>query len=313
MSQAGGREKPRVGFIGVGVMSEPMAANLVRAGYECTVYDINPAPLAALEALGARRAASPDQVGQHSDILITMVVDDQQFKATLFEPGLAASALKPGAVVIGMSTMSKATVQEVALKLQEKGIEFIDAPVSGGQMRARDGSLTIMASGAHATIAKCRPVLELMGSNLHHVGQQAGDGQSVKIVNQLLVCVHTAVAAEALNLGRQAGLDVNMLYDIICGAAGNSWIFTDRGARMVAEDFTPPKSALNILVKDIGFVMESARSLHQPLLLGSLTQQLLQTAAAQGWGNLDDSIMIKLMERLGGIPPNDPINPVPNF
>ncbi len=228
-----------------------------------------------------------------------MVVNDQQFKATLFEPGLAARAMKPGAIVIGMSTMSKDTVLEVAQKLRAAGLYLIDAPVSGGQKRALDGTLTIMAGGADATIEKCRPVLETMGSNLHHVGKNVGDGQAVKIVNRLLVCVHTA--AEALTLGMQAGLDKNMLYNIISGAAGNSWIFSDRGARMVAEDFTPPKSALDILVKDISYVMESASALNQPMSLGGMTQQLLKMAAAQGWGHLDDSIMIKLMELLGGI------------
>lgn len=298
MTQTETTGNSRVGFIGVGVMGEPMAANLVRAGYDCTIYDINPVPLAAL---GARIASSPAEVGEHSDVLITMVVNDQQFKATLFEPGWAARAMKPGAVVIGMSTMSKATVLEVAQKLRAEKLDLIDAPVSGGQKRALDGTLTIMAGGADATMEKCRPVLEPMGSNLHHVGKNVGDGQAVKIVNQLLVCVHTAAAAEALTLGIQAGLDKNMLYNIISGAAGNSWIFSDRGARMVAEDFTPPKSGLNILIKDIGYVMESASALNQPMPLGGMTQQLLKMAAAQGWGHLDDSIMIKLMELLGGI------------
>lgn len=298
MTQTETTGNSRVGFIGVGVMGEPMAANLVRAGYDCTIYDINPVPLAAL---GARIASSPAEVGEHSDVLITMVVNDQQFKATLFEPGWAGRAMKPGAVVIGMSTMSKATVLEVAQKLRAEKLDLIDAPVSGGQKRALDGTLTIMAGGADATMEKCRPVLETMGSNLHHVGKNVGDGQAVKIVNQLLVCVHTAAAAEALTLGIQAGLDKNMLYNIISGAAGNSWIFSDRGARMVAEDFTPPKSGLNILIKDIGYVMESASALNQPMPLGGMTQQLLKMAAAQGWGHLDDSIMIKLMELLGGI------------
>jgi putative dehydrogenase len=293
-------EKPRIGFIGLGVMGRPMAHNLLKAGYPCTVYDINPAPVSALVAEGAYAAQNVQQVAAASDILITMVVNDDQFSAILFEPEQAAQALHTGAVVIGMSTMSMRMVQSAAERLQERGILYLDAPVSGGEVGATNGTLSIMVGGPTEVLERCRPVLSVLGSHIYHTGQHIGDGQAVKMINQLMVCVHNAIAAEALALGEHMGLDKKMLYDIITNSAGNSWIFGDRGQRMVTEQFSPPKSALKILVKDLGFVMETANAMGYPLPLGATAHQLYKMAHLQGWDNLDDSIVIKLMEMLAG-------------
>jgi putative dehydrogenase len=298
------QKKPRelhIGFIGVGVMGRPMVSNLLHAGFPCTIYDINPAPIQALVAEGATSANSAAEVAQHSDMFITMVVNDAQFAATLFEPGNAAVALKPGAIVIGMSTMSVNMVREVAARLQEAGVAYLDAPVSGGETGATAGTLSIMAGGPSDIFERCKPVLAVLGSNMYHVGQKVGDGQAVKMINQLMVCVHNAVAAEALVLGEKAGLDKALLYEIITQSAGNSWIFSDRGSRMVSENFSPPKSALSILVKDLSFVMDTANSMKHPLLLGSVTYQLYKMASIKGWDGLDDSIMIKLLEDIAGL------------
>jgi 3-hydroxyisobutyrate dehydrogenase len=293
--------KPQIGFIGLGVMGRPMAHNLLQAGFPCTVYDINPLPVEALVAEGATSAESAAEVAKASDIFITMVVNDTQFAATLFEPGNAAAALKAGAVVIGMSTMSMKTVQDAANRLKNLGIYYLDAPVSGGEVGATKGTLSIMVGGPDEVLERCRSVLSVLGSNIYHVGQKAGDGQAVKMINQLMVCVHNAVAAEALTLGEKVGLDKAMLLEIISKSAGNSWIFSDRGPRMVSEQFSPPKSALNILVKDLGFVIDTANDIGYPLLLGSVAYQLYKMASIKGWGNLDDSIMIKLMQDIAGL------------
>ena len=290
-----------VGFIGVGVMGRPMVSNLLKAGFPCTIYDINPAPIEALVAEGAVAGSSAAEVAKSSDIFVTMVVNDAQFAATLFEPGNAASALKPGTIVIGMSTMSVRMVREAAARLEEMGVYYLDAPVSGGEVGATKGTLSIMVGGPTEVVERCRPMLSVLGSNIYHVGQNVGDGQAVKMINQLMVCVHNAVAAEALALGEKAGLDKAMLLEIISKSAGNSWIFSDRGARMVSESFSPPKSALSILVKDLGFVMDTANSMGHPLILGSVTYQLYKMASIKGWNNLDDSIMIKLMEEIAGL------------
>jgi putative dehydrogenase len=293
--------KPNIGFVGLGVMGRPMAANLLRAGYPCTVYDVNPAPIAALASMGARPAETVAEVAEISDIFLTMVVNDAQMRAILFEPGNAARALAPGATVIGMSTMSRGFVQEVAARLEQLGIAYLDAPVSGGEVGASAGELSIMVGGADTALEHCRPVLEALGSNIYHVGQSAGDGQAVKMINQLMVCVHNAIAAEALTFGARLGLDQALLLDIIGHSAGNSWIFSNRGPRMVERAFTPPKSALHILVKDLGFVIDAANGLGHPLVLGSAAHQLYKMAAAQGLTNLDDSVLIELAEQLAGI------------
>ena len=290
----------RIGFIGLGVMGRPMAMNLAQAGYTVHAYDINPAALDMVRDAGVQSALSPADAAGDADILITMVVNDAQMKAVLFEPAHAAQALKPGGVVIGMSTMSRATVQDVALKLEVVDIGYLDAPVSGGEAGAQQGTLSIMAGGSENLYARCLPVLQVLGDKLYHVGPNAGDGQAVKMINQLLVCVHNAVAAEALAFSDSLGLDRRMVFDIIGNSAGNSWIFQNRGQRMLSREFTPPKSALSILVKDLGFVVEAANQGGFPLPLGSAAHQLYKMAAAQGWSSLDDSILIQLMEQLAG-------------
>jgi 3-hydroxyisobutyrate dehydrogenase-like beta-hydroxyacid dehydrogenase len=293
-------ERPRVGFVGTGVMGRPMASKLLQAGYICSVYDVNARPIEALAAEGATPASSAADVAQHSDIFITMVVNDAQFLATLFEPGNAVQQLKPDSVVIGMSTMSMKTVQQAAARLKEADVHYLDAPVSGGETGATRGTLSIMVGGSDDVFERCRPLLSVLGSNIYHVGPHAGDGQAVKMINQLMVCVHNAVAAEALTFGEQAGLDKAMLLEIIGKSAGNSWIFSDRGPRMVSEQFSPPKSALHILVKDLGFVVDTANAMGYPLLFGSLAHQLYKMASLKGWGKLDDSIMIKLLQDISG-------------
>jgi L-threonate 2-dehydrogenase len=293
--------KPRIGFVGLGVMGRPMAANLVRAGYPCTVYDINPAAIAHLASLGAGPAEAAAEAATVSDIFITMVVNDAQMRAILFEPGNAAQTLAPSATVIGMSTISRAFVQETAARLEQLGIAYLDAPVSGGEVGATAGELTIMAGGADEVFERCRAVLEVMGANIYHVGKRAGDGQAVKMINQLMVTVHNAIAAEALTFGARLGLDQALLFEIISHSAGNSWIFSNRGPRMIERAFTPPKSALHILVKDLGFVIDAANGLGHPLVLGSAAHQIYKIAVAQGLADLDDSILIELAEQLAGL------------
>jgi putative dehydrogenase len=230
-----------------------------------------------------------------------MVVNDAQMRAILFEPGNAAQAFAPGATVIGMSTMSRAFVQDAAARLEQLGVAYLDAPVSGGELGATEGKLSIMAGGPEIVFEHCRQALEVMGGKIYHVGPNVGDGQAVKMINQLMVTVHNAIAAEALTFGARLGLDPALLLEIIGNSAGNSWIFSNRGPRMVARTFTPPKSALHILVKDLGFVIDAANSLGHPLVLGSAAHQIYKMAAAQGLNNLDDSILIELAERLAGM------------
>jgi 3-hydroxyisobutyrate dehydrogenase len=292
--------KPTIGFIGLGVMGRPMVINLVKAGFDVRAYDINLASVEVVVKEGVTAATDPQDAARDADVLITMVVNDAQMRSVLFEPGHAARALKPGATVIGMSTMSRATVIEIAAKLAEQGVYYIDAPVSGGEVGAQAGTLSIMAGAPSDVFEEHLPVLRAMGKNVYHIGEAAGDGQAMKMINQLLVCVHNAVAAEALVFADALKLDPKMVFEIISNSAGNSWIFQNRGQRMISRDFEPPKSALAILVKDLGFVVDAADALAFPLPLGSAAHQLYKSAAAQGWTQLDDSILIRLMEQMAG-------------
>jgi 3-hydroxyisobutyrate dehydrogenase len=291
---------PTIAFIGLGVMGRPMAINLARAGFPVRVFDINAAAVEAALQAGCAPAAGAAEAAAGADVLITMVVNDAQMRAVLFEPGNAAAALEPGSTVIGMSTMSRATVIEVAARLAERSVRYLDAPVSGGEAGAQQAALSIMAGGPNDVYEEMLPVLGAMGRNVYFIGERAGDGQAMKMINQLLVCVHNAVAAEALAFAEALGLDQRQVFDIIRNSAGNSWIFQNRGARMIHREFEPPKSALAILVKDLGFVVEAANQRGFPLPLGSAAHQLYKMAAAQGWTGLDDSILIRLMEQIGG-------------
>jgi 3-hydroxyisobutyrate dehydrogenase len=288
-----------IAFIGLGVMGRPMAMNLAQAGYPVRAYDINPAALDAVRDAGVSRALSPADAAGDADFIITMVVNDAQMVDVLAQIA-DQQAFKKDSVVIGMSTMRRATVQDVAKKLASYDVGYLDAPVSGGEAGAQSGALSIMAGGSANLYARCLPVLQVLGDKLYHVGESAGDGQAVKMINQLLVCVHNAVAAEALAFSDSLGLDRKMVFEIIGNSAGNSWIFQNRGQRMLSREFTPPKSALSILVKDLGFVVEAANQGGFPLPLGSAAHQLYKMAAAQGWSSLDDSILIQLMEVLAG-------------
>jgi L-threonate 2-dehydrogenase len=293
--------KPRVGFVGLGVMGRPMASRLLSAGFTVTVYDLNPVPVEALVAEGAIKAGSAAEAARDCDLFVTMVVNDIQLEAILFEPGEAAVHLRPGATVLGMSTMNRTTVQTIARRLQAMGVRYLDAPVSGGEKGVLSGTLTIMAGGAEDAFAACQPALLAMGSNTIHVGTNVGDGQAVKLINQLMVGTQLVVAAEALAFGEKLGLDRDMLFDIISRAAGNSWIFSDRGPRMLTGEFSPPKSALSILNKDMGYVVDAANREGFPLILPAIAQQVYKMGMAMGYSKLDDSILIKVVEKLAGM------------
>lgn len=290
-----------IAFIGLGVMGRPMAINLARAGFPVRGFDVNPAAMEAAAEAGVTPSATPADAARGAGILISMVVNDAQTRDVLFGAGNAAAALAPGATVIGMSTMSRAAVIEIAARLAERGLRYIDAPVSGGEIGAQQATLSIMVGAPSDVLTAHLPVLRTMGKHIYHIGERPGDGQAMKMINQLLVCIHNAAAAEALVFAQKLGLDAKLVFEVIGNSAGNSWMFQNRGARMIAREFEPPKSALSILVKDIGIVMGEANAARHPLVLGGLTQQLYHLAAAQGWSHLDDAILIRLIEVLAGM------------
>ena len=278
-------------------MGAPMAARLLGGPVPLTVYDPVAARCDELVAAGAVGAATAADAAREAEVLFVMVVDEAQCQQALLGPDGAAAALRPGSVVALMSTVGPDAVRRLATALALGGVELVDAPVSGGVARAGAGDLLIMASGQPAALERVRPALDLMGSTVVVCGQTAGDGQSVKLVNQLLCGVHIAAAGEALAYAQALGLDPAAVHETIRHGAAASFMFDDRGARMVRRDFTPVKSALDIFVKDLGLVTSAAAASRFPATLASTAKQLFLMGAALGYGGDDDSGLLRVFEQ----------------
>lgn len=283
----------RVGVIGLGAMGAGIAQSLRRAGHDVHVYDIRPEASAAFAAQGGVACATLADMAAACDIIISVVVNAQQTEAVLYgEDGLAA-ALRPGAVFVMCSTVDPNWSIALEARLEAQGILYLDAPISGGAARAASGEMTMMTAGRAAAYEACGPVLESMAGKVYRLGDRAGAGSKVKIINQLLAGVHIAAAAEAMALGLREGVDADALYDVITHSAGNSWMFENRMAHVLAGDYTP-LSAVDIFVKDLGLVLDTARNTRFPLPLASTAHQMFMQASSAGHGREDDSAVIKI-------------------
>ena len=284
----------RVGWVGLGAMGLPMAGCVARAGYKMAAYDIDPGRAASLAADGVKPAASISVVASGADVLVLMVATPGQVEDVLFGDDPAASALAPGTVVLVMATVGPAAVQHWAGRLAEQQVVVVDAPVSGGVARAAGGDLLVMVGGRQAAVERVQPLLDAMASSAPVVGSAPGDGQKVKLVNQLLCGVHIAVAAEALAFAEAMHLDPAATWEVIRGGAAASFMLDDRGERMVhGSDET--KSALDIFVKDMGLVLDAARANSYPAPLASAAEQLYLAGRRAGLGRHDDSAVIEIL------------------
>ncbi|MFJ8078428.1 L-threonate dehydrogenase [Streptomyces sp. NPDC096176] len=284
---------PRVGLVGLGAMGLGMARSLRTAHYDVGVHDRRSEAAAAFTREGGTAFDSAGELAATVDVLVGVVVNAAQVEAVLFGPHGAADRLRPGAVFVMCSTVDPVWSAELEKRLADKGVLFLDAPISGGAARAANGELTMMTSGSAAAYALADPVLEAMSSTVYRLGDHAGLGSKVKIVNQLLAGVHIAAAAEAMALGIKAGVPAEALYEVITHSAGNSWMFENRMAHVLAGDYTP-LSAVDIFVKDLGLVLDSARPEKFPLPLASTAHQMFLQASASGLGGEDDSAVIKI-------------------
>jgi 3-hydroxyisobutyrate dehydrogenase len=288
----------RIAFVGLGAMGLPMAKNLVARGFAVGGYDLNPKALEDLEGAGGLRATSGAEAASGADILILMVVNAAQAEAILFEGG-SLEALRPNGIVAVMATCPPAAVEAIEQRVRESGRRLLDAPVSGGVAGATAGTLTIMAAGARQTFDEAKPVLDVLGDKVFHVGERPGQGAMVKTVNQLLCGVHIAVAAEALALAAKVNVDLNILLQILGGSAASSWMLKDRGPRMLEED---PRvaSAVDIFVKDLGIVLSAGRDTKAALPLAAAAHQMFLAASGRGDGAADDSQVIRSYLALNG-------------
>lgn len=284
--------KGRVAVIGLGSMGFGMALSLKRAGFDVTGCDAAADAVARFVADGGRGAANPADAARDADVVVSVVVNAAQTEAILFAPHGVAETLPPGAVFVSSATMDPDVARRLAKRLEETGRHYLDAPISGGAQRAAQGELTILASGSKAAFAGARPALEAMSAKLYELGDTPGQGAAFKMINQLLAGVHIAAASEAMAFAARQGLDLRKVYEVITASAGNSWMFENRVPHILNGDYTP-LSAVDIFVKDLGLVLDTARRSKFPLPLSATAHQMFMSASSAGHGGEDDSAVIK--------------------
>ena len=290
----------KAAVIGLGTMGMGAALSLAKAGHETWGCDLREAARAELEAAGGHAVGRAADLPADLEGVVLLVVNAAQVEDVLLGADGCIERLPAGAVVLLSVTMAPAVTRSLAARLEARGLLVLDAPVSGGFAAARAGTMTVMGSGSAAAFERARPVLDAIGGKIWQLGDAVGVGSTVKMVNQLLAGVHIAAAAEAMALGIRAGADPQALYDVITTSAGNSWMFQNRVAHILAGDDTP-LSAVNIFVKDLGIVLDQARSLTFPLPLAAAAHQLFLAASAAGHGGRDDAFVIRVWEALAGI------------
>jgi 3-hydroxyisobutyrate dehydrogenase len=282
-----------VGLIGLGAMGHGMAQSLRRSGLAPRVFDLRPGVAASFAAGGGTACASAAELATGCDVVVCVVVNAAQTEDVLFGSGGVATALPRGSVFVMCSTVDPTWAAALEARLEDLGLWLLDAPISGGAAKAASGQMTMMTAGRAEAYARCGGVLDAMAARVYKLGGRAGAGSKVKIINQLLAGVHIAAAAEAMALGLREGVDPAALYDVITHSAGNSWMFENRMAHVLAGDYTP-LSAVDIFVKDLGLVLDMARSSKFPLPLSSTAHQMFMQASTAGFGREDDSAVIKI-------------------
>ncbi len=288
----------RVGFVGLGIMGAPMAANLLRAGFIVTVWNRSPSRTQPLIEAGAVGADSPADVAAASEVTISCVTNSGDVEEVALGPGGIIEGAAPGSVYIDCSTISPETARKVAAALEAKGVAMLDAPVSGGDVGAQAGTLAIMAGGDAATFERCLPVLQAMGKTIVHVGPN-GAGQVVKLCNQVAGGLNLLAAAEAVGLARRAGVDPEKMLEVVSAGAAGSWMLSNLAPRAVRGDYAPG-FMVDLMQKDLRLVLDAAHETHTPLPGTALVSQLFQSIQADGRGRDGTQSLIDAIAKLGG-------------
>jgi len=283
----------KIGLIGLGAMGLGMAGSLRRARYEVHVCDIRKQVADDFAKAGGVAHDTPAALAQHVQIIVGVVVNADQTEALLFGENGAASAMTKGSLYIMCSTVDPNWSIALEKRMNDLGLLYLDAPISGGAAKAASAQMTIMSAGTPSAYEKAGNALDSMAAKVYKLGDQAGAGSKVKIINQLLAGVHIAAAAEAMALGLREGVAADALYEVITNSAGNSWMFENRMPHVLAADYTP-LSAVDIFVKDLGLVLDTARASKFPLPLSATAHQMFMQASAAGFGREDDSAVIKI-------------------
>ena len=288
----------RIGFIGLGIMGKPMAEHLLKGGRTVTIWNRTASKAADLVKAGARQGASPKDVAAQSDITIVMVADTPDVRQVVLNENGVLEGARRGSVVVDMSTISPVATREIAGALAARGVEMLDAPVSGGEKGAVEASLSIMVGGKPEVFERVLPVFQQMGKNIVHIGGN-GAGQVTKACNQLVLSLTILGVAEAINLARKAGVDPAKVRSALLGGFAQSRVLELHGQRMLDENYAPGFRT-RLFHKDMGIVTETGRALGMPLLGGGLAAQLYQIAMNEGLGEMDYSVLAKVVGEFGG-------------
>jgi 2-hydroxy-3-oxopropionate reductase len=283
----------KVGFIGLGIMGAPMAGHILKAGHELFVHDIKPLPQ-DLAAQGAQACGSGKEVAQQADIIIVMVPDTPHVAAVLFDDGGVAQGLTAGKIVVDMSSISPIETKQFAGRINALGCEYLDAPVSGGEVGARAASLTIMVGGSEAAFARVKPLFELMGKNITLVGGN-GDGQTTKVANQIIVALNIEAVGEALLFASRMGADPAKVRQALMGGFAASRILEVHGERMINRTFEPG-FRIELHQKDLNLALTSARQMGLSLPNTATAQELFNSCAAHGGKAWDHSALVRALE-----------------
>lgn len=288
-----------IGFIGLGIMGKPMARNLLKAGFPLTVSSRRHSAIEELVADGAAGARSSREVAALSDVIITMVTDTPDVRQVVLGDNGVLSGIRPGALIIDMSTISPRATREIAAAVREKGADFLDAPVSGGEGGAIAGTLSIMVGGQEDAFAASLPILQAMGKNIIHVGG-TGAGQLTKLCNQIAVAITNLAMSEALIFGAKAGIDLEKMHQAISRGAAGSWQLSNLAPRIFQRDFAPG-FMVKLQQKDLRLVLQEADDMHLALPATTLVHSLLNALEATGASDEGTQALVKVLEKLAGV------------
>jgi len=288
----------KVGFIGLGIMGKPMAENLIGAGYDLALYNRTSEKADELAGDNATVAGSPREVAEQSDVVITMLPDSPQVEEVLAGPDGVLEGIREGALIVDMSTISPVVTEELAARVKEKGASMLDAPVSGGDVGAIEGTLSIMAGGSEEDFERARPLFEAMGKTITHVGE-SGAGQVVKAANQIVVALTIEAVSEALVLGSKAGVDPEKILDVLGGGLAGNKVMEAKREKMLGHSFDPG-FRIELHHKDLGIALAAGREYGVTLPVTAVVDQMLETLKAKGRGDRDHSAILTLIEDSSG-------------
>ena len=289
----------KVGFIGLGIMGKPMSRNLIKAGYQIVIYDIDKAPVEELEQAGAEVGASPMDVASKTHVIITMLPNSPHVKAVVLGKDGVIEGAQKGSIVVDMSSITPIVSREISEVLAQRGIRMLDAPVSGGEPKAIDGSLSIMVGGAQADFDEVLPIFKAMGSSAVLTGG-SGAGSVTKLANQIIVQLNIAAVSEALVMATKAGVDPELVYKAIRGGLAGSTVLDAKAPLMLNRKFDPG-GRISTNLKDIANVLETSHEIGVPLPLTAVVMEILQALKADGMGSLDHGAIVRFYEKLAHV------------